>query len=582
MSRFRRRPHVAATAALVAFAAMACAAEPSSRPASRPAVPDRRPAPDAPEEAEGEAPVKTKAGITLSRETTYITGPLNEDGTVNYVEYLNRKYGKGVTPENNAAVLMLKALGPGVVNKDSRGEFLKRLGMDELREDGAYFLDLADYLRALPAEQAAELPQPAEKSAVWQAELNQAMSELWQREDHPTIAAWLAANAKPLKLFGNAAQRNRLFFPLVPAHDPPIVFCTLLPSLGGIRDAAKALSARAMLRAGGGDWDGAMADLQTVRRLGWLFSQDGILLHRLVGLAVDSIGMDATQLLLTTGVLAEGEVHALFEDLRAVPAHGDIREPLAHERFNGLDAIMILARGDGEQFVKLMGALAEIPEVGEPKRVDYRVVVAKAIIEVAKAEDIAWDAAIRAHNTWFDAVAEPYPDGMSTQGAAKTEDSLEALQAAKWRVRRDPAKWGAELTRKRNETAGERQQRIGRKIGEFMSVHFIAQLGRAASLQKGREARRYALLAAAALAVHRAETGEFPKKLAELTPKLLEQVPADPFTGEPLIYRRTEDGYVLYSVGPDLEDDGGVENEDDREEGDLVVRVPPDVADEDE
>jgi hypothetical protein len=39
--------------------------------------------------------------------------------------------------------------------------------------------------------------------------------------------------------------------------------------------------------------------------------------------------------------------------------------------------------------------------------------------------------------------------------------------------------------------------------------------------------------------------------------KLLDAVPIDPFDGQPIRYRRTKDGIVVYSVGVDLKDDGG-------------------------
>ena len=44
------------------------------------------------------------AELIISRETTYITGPLNADGTVNYYQYFDDKASAGVTPETNAAI----------------------------------------------------------------------------------------------------------------------------------------------------------------------------------------------------------------------------------------------------------------------------------------------------------------------------------------------------------------------------------------------------------------------------------------------------------------------------------------------
>lgn len=53
--------------------------------------------------------------------------------------------------------------------------------------------------------------------------------------------------------------------------------------------------------------------------------------------------------------------------------------------------------------------------------------------------------------------------------------------------------------------------------------------------------------------------GELPAKLDELVPQFLPAVPADPFDGQPLRYRRRAKGYVVYSVGDDCHDDGGRE-----------------------
>ncbi len=67
-----------------------------------------------------------------------------------------------------------------------------------------------------------------------------------------------------------------------------------------------------------------------------------------------------------------------------------------------------------------------------------------------------------------------------------------------------------------------------------------------------------------ALAIERARlaSGELPADEAHLAPACLKAVPRDPFAGEPLRYRRLEPGYVVYSLGPDGLDDGGVEKAD--------------------
>ena len=67
--------------------------------------------------------------IIVSPETTYITGPLNDDGTVNYVAYLDKKYAKGVTAENNAAPLLMRVIGPDGLFDEIRAKSLRRLNL---------------------------------------------------------------------------------------------------------------------------------------------------------------------------------------------------------------------------------------------------------------------------------------------------------------------------------------------------------------------------------------------------------------------------------------------------------------------
>jgi hypothetical protein len=64
---------------------------------------------------------------------------------------------------------------------------------------------------------------------------------------------------------------------------------------------------------------------------------------------------------------------------------------------------------------------------------------------------------------------------------------------------------------------------------------------------------------AIALERYRLAHGGFPESLDALTPQFMEKIPHDIINGQPLHYRRTDDGqFVLYSVGWNETDDGGV------------------------
>jgi hypothetical protein len=64
--------------------------------------------------------------------------------------------------------------------------------------------------------------------------------------------------------------------------------------------------------------------------------------------------------------------------------------------------------------------------------------------------------------------------------------------------------------------------------------------------------------AAVAVERYRRDHGDqLPRSLEDLVPAYLEAVPIDPYSERPLLYRADDAGYTIYSVGPDLKDDGG-------------------------
>ena len=58
---------------------------------------------------------------------------------------------------------------------------------------------------------------------------------------------------------------------------------------------------------------------------------------------------------------------------------------------------------------------------------------------------------------------------------------------------------------------------------------------------------------------YRLTAGKLPDKLVDLVPDYLDAVPMDPFDGKELRYKKLETGFVVYSIGEDLSDDGGKE-----------------------
>jgi hypothetical protein len=76
-----------------------------------------------------------------------------------------------------------------------------------------------------------------------------------------------------------------------------------------------------------------------------------------------------------------------------------------------------------------------------------------------------------------------------------------------------------------------------------------------------------------ALVASQRQLGTYPENLEILVPEFLNEVPIDPWSGKPLLYRRTDEGCVVYSVGDNLQDDNGTDFDSQTMAGDIVLRI---------
>lgn len=88
----------------------------------------------------------------------------------------------------------------------------------------------------------------------------------------------------------------------------------------------------------------------------------------------------------------------------------------------------------------------------------------------------------------------------------------------------------------------------GNLIGNFETAFF-----KEAQLEANILASRTGL----ACRLYKSRTGSYPERLEALVPGMLSEVPIDPFTGQPLVYRRAGEGFIVYSLGSNEKDDGG-------------------------
>ena len=77
------------------------------------------------------------------------------------------------------------------------------------------------------------------------------------------------------------------------------------------------------------------------------------------------------------------------------------------------------------------------------------------------------------------------------------------------------------------------------------------------------EAARHIAQAAITIEQQRLTAQGYPERLDEVAKALLPAVPMDPFSQKPLVYQRSGEGYILYSVGPDTVDNAAAPDSDD-------------------
>src|SRR5262245_61734504 len=153
---------------------------------------------------------KRKPKFTIGKDTTYITGPVDKDGYIDYVAALNERLRQGVTSDNNANVLLWKAFGPKPDGVAVPAGFFKAMGIDPPPERGEYFVEALRFMKGELKLDSKEFLSKIDE------ELYLSRAWPWTAKEYPHIAAWVNANEKPLALAVEANRRTRYYCPLIP------------------------------------------------------------------------------------------------------------------------------------------------------------------------------------------------------------------------------------------------------------------------------------------------------------------------------------------------------------------------------
>jgi hypothetical protein len=434
--------------------------------------------------------------IAPARDTTWIEGPLLPDGTPDYGAWLNRKYGAGVTRDNNAAPRLESALA-------------------SLVEASYTFWD------GIPAEQ-------------WTRKVQ---VRPWSESECPQCARRLSLNEKPLAAVTQATRLPR-YFTAGPAGKR-IANDWTFPRLLPFRVGANALAGRGMLRLGRGDVSGAIEDALTTQRLALLVSQGPTLIERLIAIAIRGIGVAILPRAATTSK-DSAQVRRLLQELQGLPQMPHVETSIDEvERVFSLDIFLNVREltSDGRT-----GAVLDLLEPAGERGTQFSTAPPPEAY-LLPAASVDWAEGLRLVNRRFDF-------DMSWLAARSREERTRVRAAAEAEQKAHKAEVAATLASLRKAVRSEvtraadvaaAAEKLGstdqgrRQLAGLWSSEKTSSLARSSVAGNEAEAQFRMAVLAVALAAHKLEHGGYPGSLAELGPGL----------GDPAVR-----GYVLrYHVG---------------------------------
>ena len=471
--------------------------------------------------------------LKVSAETTLITAPLRPDGTVDYVKYINDRYGAGVTPENNALVALVPAIGKMDDAWPARSSRAVEAAGGRLQDGGFARWDASDLGpdREQVQRQFWELPYRP-----------------WKPADAPRIDAWLAQNAGAMQVMVEATRRPRFFMPLVSENG------ALSMSNGGAIAVLKSpfhavwvsLQLRAMRKIGTGNLADAWEDLAACHRMSALTYQSWDLVTYLIGMDYEERVLRSDVAMLQAAGHDRKLLERILADLQRQPMAPGPEEILYRkEVFEYPDAVQEMSAK-----VKLLWE-REVP----PGR---RATAAK-LMETLNGVVPDWDRIAIFGNRFL---ADYYRTPPMNSGAELSQWSTahekrmhDAIAASHKDGGSDEPPVGGVAGKFFLPRIGETQETYSDRLGRRLLSIALPQFSLTAHLSIGKRLAMTRL--ACALQLYRLDAGGYPDTPGPAAEKYLQALPTD-FWGRPLKYSPSTTGFKLRSVGPSY--DGPDEN----------------------
>lgn len=315
------------------------------------------------------------------------------------------------------------------------------------------------------------------------------------------MAEYVADNNEAVDLLHEAAKIEHCRYPV----DLRAGFATLLPNLSEMRGCVFLLELEAILHADSGDNPSAMRSIDTAFGVARSLETQPVMISQLVRSACQVIAVRTIEQVVNRTELNDEQLVELIKSTRDSESICDMFAALIGERCVGL-------------------SFFQNPQAVDPSIFGGGMPI-RPLLAIYQGVGLS------------DADAAIYLDLMGRYLESARLPTHERQQAAK---------------------AIEAKLRSTSKVHVLLH-QMMPALSRITTI--GIRTIAYLRTAQAALAVqrYRLATGKLPDSLSDIIPEYLESVPKDPFDGEELRYKKLDPGFIVYSIGDDLSDDGGKE-----------------------
>lgn len=445
--------------------------------------------------------------LTISPETTHITGPAMGKGKIDYAAAVNAKYKGSTTPESNAVVLLVEAIGQNLEGFPPNPDFYAELGIPVPVKSSREFVpwNLSDL----------------DKKLQWSEAMGQPETILEQRE----IVSWFDQQKEAFDLIEKAANRPDYYCPVMPrGQGAPLNLIGTAPLYGvhSLRAISNSLVLRSYLHAKRGNPDAGWNDFLTAMKLSRMITKSPFLIGYLVGVAIEANVCKAIPGFLHLVKPNAQQLDLWAKQMAALPKHQDPSHALdTLERYAVLSAVVnAFKQNELDEFHK-----SQRNPSGTQDEMRFFILN----------RSIDWDQGLREFNEAHDRMIQ----------VAKTGDR---------KTRAEEIKTIMTDFRKRSGRPPDSLFLSSNERGKILCQYLSGQYASAFHVIVGAEDRLDQLIkmreVTFALAKYRAETGIYPKTLAELLPKHLTKILGDPFNNnKPLDYQLRGEGYVIHCDG---------------------------------